>query len=260
MAWRRPGDKPISEPMLVSLTHICVTRPQWVNNTSSSTGTALATNWCFIFFPKLLPSAVEKSGYSSVVRQNYLHIIEAEWRISLIRIMVCRLFDAKPLSKPIVNRSLENRIQWNLIETQIPSMKETDLKMSSAKWRSFCLDLNMLKRATRSNEISQHLEWLCLRQSPVPKCGSRSYSHKTCIYCLIQGCNIPGEEAMRPFSQRFYELTIQFLKKNACSFYLKNNDPSKMNFAHHGYDTWLKIWSEWIIRIVTTRHDWRATS
>ena len=29
MAWRRPGDKPLSEPMLVSLlTHICVTRPQ----------------------------------------------------------------------------------------------------------------------------------------------------------------------------------------------------------------------------------------
>ena len=32
MAWRRPGDKPLSEPMIVSLpTHICVTRPQWVN-------------------------------------------------------------------------------------------------------------------------------------------------------------------------------------------------------------------------------------
>ena len=32
MAWRRPGDKPLSEPMLVSLpTHTCVTRPQWVN-------------------------------------------------------------------------------------------------------------------------------------------------------------------------------------------------------------------------------------
>ena len=31
MAWRRPDDKPLSEPMLVrSLTHICVTRPQWV--------------------------------------------------------------------------------------------------------------------------------------------------------------------------------------------------------------------------------------
>ena len=30
MAWRRPTDKPLSEPMMVSLlTHICVTRPQW---------------------------------------------------------------------------------------------------------------------------------------------------------------------------------------------------------------------------------------
>ena len=29
MAWRRPGDKPLSEPMMVRLqTHICVTRPQ----------------------------------------------------------------------------------------------------------------------------------------------------------------------------------------------------------------------------------------
>ena len=32
MAWRRLGDKPLSEPMMVSLlTHICVTRSQWVN-------------------------------------------------------------------------------------------------------------------------------------------------------------------------------------------------------------------------------------
>ena len=32
MASHRPGDKPLSEPMLVSLpTHICVTRPQWVH-------------------------------------------------------------------------------------------------------------------------------------------------------------------------------------------------------------------------------------
>ena len=32
MAWRRPGDKPLSKTMLVSLpTHICLDRPQWVN-------------------------------------------------------------------------------------------------------------------------------------------------------------------------------------------------------------------------------------
>ena len=31
MAWCHPDDKPLSEPtMLISITHICVTRPQWV--------------------------------------------------------------------------------------------------------------------------------------------------------------------------------------------------------------------------------------
>ena len=32
MAWRRSGDKPLSEPLMISwLMHICVTRPQGVN-------------------------------------------------------------------------------------------------------------------------------------------------------------------------------------------------------------------------------------
>ena len=35
MAWRQPGDKLLSEPMMVILlTHICVTRPQWVKTSS----------------------------------------------------------------------------------------------------------------------------------------------------------------------------------------------------------------------------------
>ena len=33
MAWRLPGDKPLSEPTMVRLLmHICVTRPQWVKH------------------------------------------------------------------------------------------------------------------------------------------------------------------------------------------------------------------------------------
>ena len=32
MAWRRPGDRPLSEPMMVTLpTYICLTLAQWVN-------------------------------------------------------------------------------------------------------------------------------------------------------------------------------------------------------------------------------------
>ena len=39
MAWRRSGDKPLSEPMMVRLpTHICVTRPQWVKLKSRKIG------------------------------------------------------------------------------------------------------------------------------------------------------------------------------------------------------------------------------
>ena len=37
MAWHRPGDKPLFEPMMARLpTHICVTRPQWVNGTKTT--------------------------------------------------------------------------------------------------------------------------------------------------------------------------------------------------------------------------------
>ena len=41
MAWRRPGNKPLSEPMVINLLkHICVARPQWVK-------------WLCFFFSKL---------------------------------------------------------------------------------------------------------------------------------------------------------------------------------------------------------------
>ena len=51
MAWRRPGDKPLSEPMMVNLpTHICVTRPQWVNNHSLHEASAALCITCDEFF------------------------------------------------------------------------------------------------------------------------------------------------------------------------------------------------------------------
>ena len=47
MARCRPGDKPLSEPMMVSLlTHICVTRPKWVIYEISLT-------YCSILIPEL---------------------------------------------------------------------------------------------------------------------------------------------------------------------------------------------------------------
>ena len=54
MAWRRPGDKPLSGPMMVRLpTHICVTRPQWVNHWQCMCHRMLETlsNITFIYLP-----------------------------------------------------------------------------------------------------------------------------------------------------------------------------------------------------------------
>ena len=58
MAWRRTGDKPLSEPMVSLPTHTCVTRPQWLkpfhkNNTGTTrTGSRFHINtafyWCMV--------------------------------------------------------------------------------------------------------------------------------------------------------------------------------------------------------------------
>ena len=53
MAWRRLGDKPLSEPMMVSLpTHICATRPQWVLSITT-TKHGKQTLECFDSFEEL---------------------------------------------------------------------------------------------------------------------------------------------------------------------------------------------------------------
>ena len=45
MAWHRPGDKPLSEPMLASLLmHICVPRPQWFKVVDRCAGSRVNTN------------------------------------------------------------------------------------------------------------------------------------------------------------------------------------------------------------------------
>ena len=54
MAWRRPGDKPLSEPRMESLpTHICVTRPQWVKSPTAMVSRRVPVlcheNWIWLY-------------------------------------------------------------------------------------------------------------------------------------------------------------------------------------------------------------------
>ena len=50
MAWRRPGDKPLSETMMARLpTHICVARPQWVKDGIYIKELSTYVLYCFSF-------------------------------------------------------------------------------------------------------------------------------------------------------------------------------------------------------------------
>ena len=58
MAWLRSGEKPLSEPMTDSLlTHICVTRPQWVKSRSISRHGIDPQRW------NILSPSLEESRY-----------------------------------------------------------------------------------------------------------------------------------------------------------------------------------------------------
>ena len=71
MAWRQPGDKPLSEPMLVrSLTHICVTRPQWVNikfDTKFCNWHTNTNHWSWKWSNKYWCWSIELMGHCSLV-------------------------------------------------------------------------------------------------------------------------------------------------------------------------------------------------
>ena len=58
MAWCRPDDKPLSAPMMVSLlTHICVTRPQWVNTILAGSPVQSSYNCpiqCTVLYTKMI--------------------------------------------------------------------------------------------------------------------------------------------------------------------------------------------------------------
>ena len=74
MAWRRPGDKPLSEPMMVNLPmHICVTRPQWVKHKNEMINT-------IALLSKLDTTSAQYSNIQMVVTM---------WKIILLIIAGC---------------------------------------------------------------------------------------------------------------------------------------------------------------------------
>ena len=99
MAWGQSGDKPLSEPMMVSLlTHTCVTRSQWVNSYPL----------CAAYMRQWIGSA-------------------------LVQIMASRLCGARPLSKPMLCLLSVGPARTILIKIQIFLFKKIHMKILSAK-------------------------------------------------------------------------------------------------------------------------------
>ena len=68
------------------------------------------------------------------------------------------------LSKPmldIVNWIPENNIKWVLIETEWFLFEKINLKMSSAKWRPFCLSLNVPMVWPEISSTSLFIQIMC---------------------------------------------------------------------------------------------------
>ena len=104
MAWRRSGDKPLSEPVMVSLpTHKCVTRPQSVKVRGLSYP-ALTRSISWLLMPWLLVSPGHQQlwywlckigrslSYMRKYFNNLCHTIVEEWQIVNICLCFCWKF------------------------------------------------------------------------------------------------------------------------------------------------------------------------
>ena len=116
MAWRRPGDKPLSKPMMVSLlTHICVTWPQWVNSRRPSDAYI-----CQLTVP------------------------------SLVQIMGCRLFGDTPLSEPMMvycQFDPKERVSMKFhLNFKSFHSRKCIWRCRLQKWWTSCLSLNVLNQ------------------------------------------------------------------------------------------------------------------
>ena len=113
MTWRRPGDKPSSEPMMVSLpTHICATWPQWVNH---QTGESF-----------LQARLLEKVGYVKFIfpdlercliyhLTHWLPVTQAGIRYrhpALVETLACRLYSVESIILALLNWRLLGYKYW----------------------------------------------------------------------------------------------------------------------------------------------------
>ena len=84
MAWHQSGYKPLSEPMMVNLlTHISVTRPQWVNLISPQTNMVMTSH--FIHLPRDKMVTILKTVFSHTLSlmTSFVSWLQNHWSLFL---------------------------------------------------------------------------------------------------------------------------------------------------------------------------------
>ena len=128
MAWRRSGDKPLSEPVMASLpTHICVTRSQWANS-------------CLICFRgrpgrigKLLQ--IVQGIYSLSGKTSYRQI---PWSLEAARlgvIMIVSLWNLTGISAALLPRCLLNFKAFGKVQTRILRLRDFTRSCGKTSYR-----------------------------------------------------------------------------------------------------------------------------
>ena len=142
MSWWWPGDKPLSESMMVSLlTHICIIQPQWIKIKAWIINYIHSFVWDIYNSLAKLPLTLTHWGRVTHICVDKLTIIGSDSGLSPGRRQAIIWTNAGIL--------LIRHLGTNISEIQSGnhtfSFKKMHLKMSSAKWRPFCLGLNMLR-------------------------------------------------------------------------------------------------------------------
>ena len=122
MAWRRPGDKPLSEPMIVSLpTHICITRPRWVNALWPQHNGCLFSD-IFKFLSRKILNIWIWISVKFVPREATNN------KSSLVQVTAWRQSGIMPISEPImVQRCIWNKSRKCILEYYNTVIKSTKL-------------------------------------------------------------------------------------------------------------------------------------
>ena len=176
MAWCRPGNKPLSEPMMASLLmHICTTGPQWVNNKPVSV--QIKTNHPIAFTTAVLTGATRASIPPSLIYPT--QIIPSWWEIPqpLHQLHVLIRLSAVCFPRDRPNHALSAALEWDSCQIRLTHWglnKMSDTLQTTYHYLDrnilyFDLDITEVCAIDDKTTLAQAMAWHLKGAKPLPE-------------------------------------------------------------------------------------------